>query len=402
MQPAAPHNILVVHNNNDLYGGDKVLLELLSRLDRTRFIPLVVLPTDTRHINRFSPQLDKLGIEYRFLPLGILRRRYFKLWRLPRFAFEVLAGARALRRIIRERNIALVHTNTNTIFASAIAARIARLPHIWSVHELVLEPALVRNALHFVIPRMATKVVTVSRAVRDHMLKDALQFASRFEFILGSIDVQPFLNAEGRAHVRKEWGVSDDELLVGMASRVTRWKGQSVFAEMAKLVLQRHPKVRFAAVGGVFDTETIYMDSFKEQVRTLGIDDKFIIQDFRDDMPNVFAAFDIFVLPSTLPEPFGLVVIEAMASGKPVVATAPGGPSETVLEGETGYLVKPSDSEDLASAVEKLLDDPAKRARMGEAGRKRACEVFALPRYVREFEDLYARLIAGAKTKSSR
>src|SRR5215831_17806435 len=100
---ALPQNILVVHNNNDFYGAEKVLLELLSRLDRSRFVPIVVLPTDTRHINRFSPELDKLGIEYRFLPLGVLRRRYFKPWRLPRFAFEVLAGARALLKIIKEK-----------------------------------------------------------------------------------------------------------------------------------------------------------------------------------------------------------------------------------------------------------------------------------------------------------
>src|SRR5262249_12982255 len=154
------------HNNNDLYGGDKVLLELLGRLDRKRFVPLVVLPTDTRHINRFSPELDKLGIEYRFLPLGVLRRRYFKPWRLPLFALEVLTGQRSLLKIIKEKQIAIVPTNTNTILASALAARIAGLPHIWSVHELVLDPALIRSSLHYLIPRLSTRVVTVSRAVR--------------------------------------------------------------------------------------------------------------------------------------------------------------------------------------------------------------------------------------------
>jgi glycosyltransferase involved in cell wall biosynthesis len=393
MESTGPQPILVVHNNNDLYGGDKILLELLKRLERDRFVPYVILPADTRHINRFSPELDKLGIEYRFIPLGILRRRYFKLWRLPRFAFEVLAGVWSLLRIIKERKIALVHTNTNTILAGAIAARIARLPHIWSIHELVSEPNSVRKGLHFLIPRLATRVVTVSRAVRDHMLQDAPQLANRFEFILGGIDLDPFLAGEGRERIRQEWGIRDDELLVGMAGRVTPWKGQSVFAESAKLILAKHTNVKFAAVGGVFDKDIFYMERFKEQVRDLGIEGRFIIQDFRADMPSVFAAFDIFVLPSISPEPFGLVVIEAMASGKPVVATAPGGPSETVLEGETGYLVGPSDPEAAAAAVEKLLVDPVKRAQMGAAARKRAREVFALPRYVRAFEDLYDRVL---------
>jgi glycosyltransferase involved in cell wall biosynthesis len=394
MPSHARSNILIVHNNNDLYGGDRVLLELLSQLDRNHFLPFVVLPTDTMHINRFSPELEKLGIEYRFLPLGVLRRRYFRPAGIPRFGFEVARGTRALLRIIDEKQIALVHTNTNTILASPFAARLAKVPHIWSIHELVLEPAVVRRWLHFLIPRLSTKVVTVSCAVRDHMLKDAPRYANRFEFIRGSVDVQAFLSAEGRARVRHEWGVADDQLLVGMAGRVTRWKGQSVFAEMAKLVQARHSNVKFVAVGGVFDNETGYMESFREHVRALGIEKNFVIQDFRADMPSVFAAFDIFVLPSTLPEPFGLVVIEAMASGKPVVATAPGGPSETVVEGETGYLVQPNDAQELARAVSIIVDDREKRLRMGAAGRKRACETFSLPRYVRQFEELYAELIA--------
>jgi glycosyltransferase involved in cell wall biosynthesis len=386
---ASPQNILVVHNNNDFYGAEKVLLELLSRLDRSRFVPIVVLPTDTRHINRLSPELEKLNIECCFIPLGILRRKYFKLHKLPRFSVEVLAGVRQLSRLIRKRNIALVHTNTNTILASPLAARLTGVPHVWSIHELMVEPATIRNVLHYMIPRFSTRVVTVSQAVRDHMLKDAAKFADRFAFVRGAIDVEPFLSAEGRTRVRAEWGVKDDEVLIGMAGRVTRWKGQSVFVQAAKLIAERHSQVKFAAVGGVFDTEKFYMDRFHTEVREAGLENKLTINDFRADMPDVFAAFDIFVLPSILPEPFGLVVIEAMASGKPVVATAPGGPSETVVEGETGFLVPPSGPTAIAQALEELLADPQRRISMGEAGRRRACEVFSLPRYVAEFEELY-------------
>src|SRR5262249_36559171 len=91
-----PQNVLVLHNNNDLYGGDKILLELLSCIDRGRFSPLVVLPTDTRRINRFSSKLDEAEIEYLFLPLGVLRRRYFKPLKFPGFAVETAAATRVL------------------------------------------------------------------------------------------------------------------------------------------------------------------------------------------------------------------------------------------------------------------------------------------------------------------
>ncbi|HET8889176.1 MAG TPA: glycosyltransferase family 4 protein, partial [Candidatus Angelobacter sp.] len=193
--------------------------------------------------------------------------------------------------------------------------------------------------------------------------------------------------------VRAEWGVEDDEVLIGMAGRVTRWKGQSVFVQAAKLIAEGRPQVKFAAVGGVFDTEKFYMDRFRKEVRDAGLENRLTINDFRADMPDVFAALDIFVLPSILPEPFGLVVIEAMASGKPVVATAPGGPSETVVDGETGFLVPPSDASAIAKALEELLADPQKRISMGEAGRRRAREVFSLPRYVAEFEELYEAVL---------
>ncbi len=390
-----PQKILIIHGNNDLYGADRILLDLLTRIDRERFTPIVILPSDTRHINRLAPELERSGIHTSFLPLGVMRRRYLAAAKLPGFLFDVLRGAHRLRQVIDEHGIALVHTNTNTIVAGAFAARRAGVPHIWSIHEILTDPAFVRRALHFLIPRLSSRVVTVSQAVRDHMLVDCPQYAHRFCYVRGAIDAQPFLSAGGRDRLRREWGVGEDELLIGMVGRVTRWKGQSVFAEAAQRLSSRRPRQKFVAVGGVFDTEAFYMDRFRQRVRELGLQDRFIINDFRPDVPDVYAALDVFVLPSTLPEPFGLVVLEAMASSRPVVATAPGGPSETVADGETGYLVPPSDPAALAAALERLVADPALRARMGSAGRRRVSESFSMDRYVREFEDLYARTLAG-------
>src|SRR5258708_7670320 len=240
-------NILVVHSNNDLYGGDKILLELLRDMDRSHFTPIVALPKDTQHINRISCELDKIGVEYCFLSLGVLRRRYFTPLGLGRLFKELVSGTRSLLRVIRDRDIALVHSNTNAVLAGALAARIARLPHIWSMHEILVEPASIRRVLHFLIPRLSTRVVTVSKAVRDHMLKDAPRFAGKFQTILGGINLEPFLSAPGRARIRNEWRIADNEILVGMAGRVSRWKGQSIFAQAAALVLQEHRNTKFVS-----------------------------------------------------------------------------------------------------------------------------------------------------------
>src|ERR1700724_634591 len=108
MAEVLPKNILIVHANNDFYGAEKILFELLCKLDPRIFRPIVVLPEDTRHINRLSRELERCNIEYHFLRFGVLRRKYLSLWKLPRLGMEILTGAYSLVRLIRERNISLV------------------------------------------------------------------------------------------------------------------------------------------------------------------------------------------------------------------------------------------------------------------------------------------------------
>ena len=395
MTAKTPTRILFVHNNNDLYGADIALLTLLKRLNRTRFEPLVVLPTDTRHINRLSTELDKIGVECGFLPIGVLRRRYLRRGRVFAHAVELAGAVWSLSRLIRKRRIDLVHSNTLQVVAGAGAALFTRRPHIWHVHELLVDPSWLRRTLHWMVPRCSTVVVANSEAVRQHLLVDAASYRDRIQVILNGIDTAAFGGNAGRDEIRKEWGVAPGETLIGMIGKVTRWKGQLAFAGAARLVLDTHPGTKFAAVGGVFDDETHFMDRFCEEVERMGLGDSLIISDFRSDVPQVLHAFDIFVLPSTWPEPFGLVVTEAMAAGKPVVATAHGGPTEIVAAGETGYLVPPGDAQALADAIRRFLDDRTLIQRMGLAGQRRADERFDVSRYVREFENLYQTVEEG-------
>lgn len=385
-------NLLFVHHSNDLYGADIVLLETVKRLDRTQFHPIVILPEDSRHIGRLTPHLAAHDIEYDFLPLGVMRRKYLKPGTVARFVVEFGSAVRELRRLMREKSIDVVHTNTLAVCAGAVAAKLEKIPHVWHIHEILVDPVLLRKLLHATVARLSTVTVCISKAVRDHYLADQPSGADKTVIIPNGIDLEKFSASSDAANIRAEYGIPADAPLVGMVGKVTRWKGQMVFARAAKKILDAFPDAYFLAVGGVFDDERYYMDNFVNEVSRLGIQDRFIIRDYRPDVANVLRALDIFVLPSTLPEPFGLVVVEAMACEKAIVATAHGGPAEMIVDNESGLLVKPADPEALAAGVAKLLRDRGYLRSLGKDAKIRAWDKYHVDRYIQDLERLYFRV----------
>lgn len=385
-------NLLFVHHSNDLYGADIVLLETVKRLDRTQFHPIVILPEDSRHIGRLTPHLAAHGIEYHFLPLGVMRRKYLKPRTVARFVVEFASAVRKLRQLMREKSIDVVHTNTLAVCAGAVAAKREKIPHIWHVHEILVDPVLLRKLLHATVARFSTVTVCISKAVRDHYLTDQPSTAGKTVIIPNGIDLDKFSAVPDGINLREEYGIPADAPLVGMVGKVTRWKGQMVFARAAKEVLNAFPDTYFLAVGGVFDDERYYMDNFVNEVIRLGIQNRFIIRDYRPDVVNILRALDVFVLPSTLPEPFGLVVVEAMACEKAIVATAHGGPAEMIVDEESGLLVKPADPGALADGVAKLLRDRDYLRSLGKAAKIRARDKYHVDRYIRDLEQLYVRV----------
>ena len=394
--PMKPANILFVHGNNDLYGADAFLLEIVKRLDRSRFHPIVILPEDMRHINRLSVELEKNGIEYEFLRLGVMRRKYFNAVAIFPFAFQLLMAIVAIVRIIRRRNIVIVHSNTLTVLAGAFAASLTRTPHLWHVHEILVEPPAMRRLLHAIAPRFTSVILCVSNAVRDHIAADQPVFVHKLRVIYVGIDAERFADPAAGERVRQEFGIAPGVPLIGMVGKVCRWKGQLVFAAAAARILRQFPQAQFAAVGGVFDTERELMVQFRSEVERLGLTHAFQIHDFRPDIRGVMNAYDIFVLPSTQPDPCPTVVLEAMAAGKPVIATAHGGPLEQVVDGETGYLVRPNDSEDIAGAISKMLAKRDMLKSMGEAGRRRVMAHFHIKGFMAGLQSLYNELDCAA------
>jgi glycosyltransferase involved in cell wall biosynthesis len=389
-------SVLFVHHSNDLYGADVVLLETVKGLDRSRFSPLVVLPEDCRHPGGLAAELEKIQVPFLFCPLAVMRRKYFRAARVLGYSAELIRAVRLLARIIRENNVDLVHSNTLAVWTGAIAARLTGTPHVWHVHEMLVRPAPVRRALHFLAPRLSSAVVCISEAVRRHVLKDEPASGGKLKVVHNGLPLENFVPVSDGSSIRREFGIPAGAPLVGMVGRINHWKGQSVFVEAAQSVLASFPDANFLVVGSVFADEVHHLDRLREEVRQAGIEDRFLLSDFRRDISDILAALDVYVHPALLPEPFGLVVLEAMAAGKPVVATAHGGPLEMIEEGVSGHFVPPADPGALAEKICACLADPESSREMGRRAQERALRMFSLRRYLDGIESVYEQALGPA------
>lgn len=175
--------------------------------------------------------------------------------------------------------------------------------------------------------------------------------------------------------------------LVVCASRLQAEKNVVGFVEAMAIVRATHPDA-ICVIAGEGDEGP----AIRRRIAELKMDDHVRLAGFRSDVLDVIAACDVFVLPSHA-EPFGLVLLEAMSLGKPVIATAAGGPLEVVEEGRTGLLVKPGDSGAMASAISQLICDPQRRAAMGRAGRDRFLKCFTAEQMGHHMANMYKNLV---------
>jgi glycosyltransferase involved in cell wall biosynthesis len=332
-----------------------------------------------------AARLEGVGAEVVVQPVAVLRRASATPSGLVRLATDARRDARSLGALAREREVALVHANTSVMVSSGAVARAADAGHLVHVREIyagasgpvagLLWPIMRRRLLR------ADALACISEAVAE-------QFGGspRARLLRDGLPRAPM--PRDRADARDALGLARGAFVVALVGRVHDWKGQGMLARA--LALPALAEV--GAVGIVAGDEVPgsgAAGALDELTRELGVEDRLVRLGFRDDLDTLLGAADAVVVPSTRPEPLGLVALEGAAARLPVVASNAGGVTEAVIDGETGALVEPGDPHALANALRALADDPARAKAMGEAGANLIAERFSLNRMLSELQDLY-------------
>lgn len=309
---------------------------------------------------------------------------------LMEFFCNTLPVAFYLSVIIFVKRIELIDINTSitTGMPAILASAITNIPCVCHIHDT---------------RELTKKEIIFSRFVAQFLVLTNEAFR-RYSKNIDSKKIKVLYNGANVAQeimpskieaIKKEFGISG-KLVIGMAGRITRGKGHEDFIAAAKIISNQRQDLIFLIVGGYVVIDKEYESGLQECVEKNGLTRKILFTGWRDDIKEMMSVFDIMVFPSsTFPEGFPLTCIEAMALGKPVIATNIPGPSEIVLDGVTGYLVPPSNPQMLTERILNLVNNRELLISMGKQGKMRAREFFDIGKLTKDLETVYFNILGN-------
>ncbi len=369
--------ILYILANAELGGAERITLLMVKHHDRDRFEPVVLflnpgsLPDVTRGMQIATHVLG-----------GRLRLRN---------PLQVARAVQRCRRIILEERIDLVHACMSySHIIGASAALLARRPRMLFQHGPVggwidrvasLLPAtqVFANCLHTMRCQQRISLRKWPLAV--------VEYATDF-----SLD--PETVERLRERTNEQWGLAPDALVLGILARFDPWKGIDVALRAAAPVLRERPDVRFLVIGGQYrNFHPGYGAILRQIAREEAIERQVVFTGFQGDVLPLLARLDVVIHASTSPEPFGLVILEGMAAGRPVIASRAGGPLEIITEGVDGLFHEPGDRQGLEDCIRRLVESRELRERLGAGGLSTVARRFTPQAMVGSLESHYERAL---------
>lgn len=394
--------------------------QIINSLDKSRFEPSILFDSELQ--SPFRSRMDASGLKIHNLQVVRLSENTFsnvnrknrniskklevhigksasQLYMagksLKQFLKRDIRKIRYIKKVLSENNIDILHTHHSLRDAKAelVAARLAGVKTISHRHGYANYTLFDRF-----FDQLCDSYIYISNDIaRYHSLNG--ETSSKGVVIHNAIDAAPYtLDHEYRTVRTTEFKCCSNEIAIGMIGRVDWWKGQDIFIKALTQVIKRKPNVKAVLIGDVDNNEfrernIKYLEGIKKIVDQNGLNDRVLWMGHREDIPYLIGGLDIIVHASTTPEPFGLVVLEGMASAKPVIATAAGGVLDIIRNGETGILVPCSNPEAMADAILKIISQPDLAKRIAMAGRACVLEKFTITHQKQVINRLYTSLL---------
>jgi len=348
-------------------GGSEMTLWDLMQQGRNAGVEwLVIFLEDGPMVEQFRT----LGIDARVVRGSRVRELHL----LIATAVKIASIAR------RERVDVIVSWMWLAHLTGGLAALLAGIPALWYQQEIPDNQNFLKRMVNLMPAR---GVVTITKTIKE--AQSQILPRRPIHLVYPGVGLERF-NPDALlspAEMRRKLGLPLHGPLIGIVGRLQRWKGIHVLAEAMPKVLQKYSNAHCVVVGGKHDLESDYEDFLTEKIATLGLSDRVIVAGLQRNVPEWVQAMDIFVHASDQ-EPFGIVIIEAMALGKPVIAGNAGGPTEIITEGVNGLLTPYGDADALANAILRYLDDQEFARNAAVAARQRAFD-FSTQRYAQNF-----------------
>lgn len=365
---AFPIRLLIVIDELDIGGTEQQIFELVKRLDRQKYLPMVCCFRP----GRVAKEIEMLGVQV------------FRLRKKGKLDLSLLF---ALVSLMRRQQIDLIQTYLFTANTWArLAAIIARVPLIiTSERNVNMWEERYKQLLGRVLDYWTQRTIANSNAVQEYLVGKGIA-PQKIMVINNGVDSNRFALTDTPESVKIGLAIPTHHQVVGLIARLEPAKDVATFLRAAALVAQQRQDVSFLIVGG-----GSLQDNLEREARQLQLDGRVFFTGPRRDIPHLLSMCDISVL-SSLKEGMSNTIMESMAAGKPIVATKVGGNAELIVDGETGFLTPTHDPSALATAIQKILDDPALAQRMGQQAKVRIAQLFSAESLVTRTEHLYDEL----------
>jgi len=363
-------------------GGEVALYNILTHLGE-KVDPLVILAEE----GALADRLREKGVDVRIIPLSEKvrqRNRNAVNFGAVSAAFQLFAYGRRLAGILKKERAECVHTNSlKSAIYGAVAAKMAGIPLIWHIRDHIGAPYLKPSVASAI--RLMTRLLPSGVIANSKSTLNALKLPkSKKTLVVYSSFANEIGHPDRATDLRRRFVV----LLVG---RLAEWKGQHVLLAAAKQFKER-PDIQFWIAGDALFGEDAYKTRLLKQIGSDGLDNVRLLGHV-NNVQDLMGQADLLVHTSITPEPFGQVIVEGMAAGLPVIASNEGGPTEIVVDGETGLLIQPGNAELLAESILKLCNSPEERRRMSVNAVKRVRSHFVIERTVEQIASYYEGVI---------